>query len=190
MRRRARRKAPLRNSVATSGPARSARPPRAGSRAAAISAQAPVERGRVRSRRRRACDEARAGHGPEGHAEDAVRQLHQPVGVVQPGDAAVRRCEAKLAFEQQADLRHRAPKMAGPIFFRSPAHTPSSSQPPARPRQHADICHSTAAGNPLQDARSERHGIANARSKGSSIYGDSRYNRQARSWKRFSSATA
>ena len=59
--------------------------------------------------------ERRQQRRAQGHADDAQRQLHQPVGVEQVGDRAGRQMGREPAADQQVDLHHTDPDDPGPI---------------------------------------------------------------------------
>ena len=102
-------------------------------------AQAPVEQPRVLLARAvgMAAREARQQDRAQGDAEHAGGELHQPVGVVEPGHAAGHEERGEDAVDQQRDLADRHAEDRRPHL---PQHAPHAlvAQVEPDPRQHAD----------------------------------------------------
>ena len=102
--------------------------------------------------------QARQQDGPQRHAQQRGRELHQPVGIGQPRDAAVLQARGDIGIDHQADLRGRHGKHRRSHFLQYLLHAgvAQAGQRVARDAwQHADLHQGRNLDRDLQQAAGE-----------------------------------
>ena len=121
-------------------------------------AQAPIQHGRVGRDipTGLGCRQARQQHHAHGHPEQRRGELHQPVGVGQPGHRPHRQVRGDLGVDQQGHLRHRHPQQRRGHLAQDALHArvgpgPGNlAQPPDQARGHAQATQGVPLHHQLQ----------------------------------------